>query len=78
MAYSQAQNKANQRYQKKAYDRIYLWIRKGKKGIYGQVAKKRGLSLAGLVTDLLDKAAAEEGLTIPEDTAEDTTEDAEQ
>lgn len=55
MAYTQAHNKANQKYQKKAYDRISLLVRKGKKEEYRQVAQNNGETLMGMITRLLDE-----------------------
>ena len=55
MAYSQAHNKANQKYQLKAYDRLYIRVKKGKKEKYTQLAEKNGESLAGMITRLLDE-----------------------
>lgn len=60
--YSEAHNKANQRYQAKAYDRIYIRVRKGKKEMYEDLARLEGKSLAGLITDLLNQAAEKAGL----------------
>lgn len=55
MPYTQAHNKANQKYQAKAYDRLYIRVRKGKKEKYTELAKQNGESLAGLITRLLDE-----------------------
>ena len=63
--YSEAHNKANQRYQAKAYDRIYIRVRKGKKETYEDLARLEGKSLAGLITDLLNQAAGKAGLMDP-------------
>lgn len=54
MAYTQAHNKANQKYQKKAYDRIYIMVRKGKKEEYKKLAEKNNESLMSMITRLLD------------------------
>ncbi len=42
MAYSKAQNKASQKYQKESYERINLAIPKGTKDYYRQEAIKQG------------------------------------
>lgn len=63
MAYTQAHNKANQRYQLKAYDRLYIRVRKGKKELYTAYAEKHGESLAGIITRLLDTEIAKDGDT---------------
>ena len=55
MAYSPAQNRANQKYQNKAYDRLAVRVKKGKREEYKQAAEKNGESLAGMITRLLDQ-----------------------
>ena len=42
MAYSKAQNKATQKYQKENYERINLAVSKGTKEYYRQEATKQG------------------------------------
>ena len=54
MAYSQAQNRATQKYQLANYERIAVRCRKGKKEIYEQLAKDRGVSLNALILELLE------------------------
>lgn len=54
MAYSQAQNKATQKYQKKVYDSIQFRVPKGKRELYNQYAAQRGLSLAAYITGLIE------------------------
>lgn len=55
MAYTQAHNRANQKYQSKAYDRLAIRVKKGKREEYKQLAEKNGESLAGMITRLLDE-----------------------
>jgi len=47
--YNQAQNRAVQRYKDKAYDRLAVAIKKGKRDEWKAAAADLGLSLAGLV-----------------------------
>lgn len=54
MAYTQAQNKATQRYQKKAYDSIQFRVKKGLRDKYNEYAAKRGLSLAAYISALIE------------------------
>lgn len=54
MAYTQAINKAVQRYSKKNYDTITIRVKKGKRESYNQLAEKRGVSFVKLITDYLD------------------------
>lgn len=54
MAYSQAQNKATQKYIKSNYDRFELVAPKGKKAEYKAEAEKRGLSLNQYVIGLIE------------------------
>lgn len=53
--YSEAQNKATQKYIQKAYDTITTRVPKGMRDVYKAHADRRGVSLNKLVTDLLDK-----------------------
>lgn len=57
--YSQAQNKATQKYIKSHYDTIVLRIPKGKKEEYKTAALKRGLSLSAFIVKSIEKAASE-------------------
>lgn len=62
--YSQAQNKATQRYNAKAYDRVELKLYKGQKEQVKAFAESRGMSLNGYINKLIadDMGAA---LTVP-------------
>ena len=53
--YSEAQNKATQKYIKSAYDTLTIRTRKGKRDIYKAHAENKGTSLNKLILDLLDK-----------------------
>ena len=55
MAYSQAQNKATQKYSAKAYDQIKIVVKKGNREKYNQHAKNCGQSLNALIVDLLEQ-----------------------
>ncbi len=68
--YSEAQNKATQRYQKKAYDSTLLRMYKGQLEQVKAYAEKRGMSLNGYVNKLIaDDMGAE--LTVPSKQQED-------
>ncbi len=54
MAYTQAQNKATQKYQKTHLEQLSIRVPKGKRAEYKALADARGVSLAGLITSLLD------------------------
>lgn len=55
MSYTQAQNKATQKYIKKAYDTFYIRAKKGKKAEYMEAAEKKGMSFNAYVLDLIEK-----------------------
>lgn len=52
--YTQAQNKATQKYQKKAYDSIQFRVKKGLREKYNEYAAKRGLSLSAYIQQLIE------------------------
>lgn len=53
--YTQAQNKATQKYQKKAYDSIQFRVKKGLRDRYNEYAAKRGLSLSAYIQQLIEE-----------------------
>lgn len=53
--YTEAQNKATQKYISKAYDQFSVRVPKGKREIYKAHAEAQGKSLNQLVIELLDK-----------------------
>lgn len=53
--YTQAQNKATQKYQKKAYDSIQFRVKKGLRNKYNEYAAKRGLSLSAYIQQLIEE-----------------------
>ena len=55
MAYSEASKRATIKYQKKAYDRIELKVRKGEKEKIQQRAAALGVSVNGYIWDLICK-----------------------
>lgn len=55
MAYSEAQKRASRKYNEKAYDQLSIRVPKGKRAEYTALAESRGLSLAKLITGLLDE-----------------------
>lgn len=67
MAYSDAQKEATARYNKKAYDRIEIKVKKGRKSIIRAYALNHGKSINQFIVELIEK---EIGTT--EQTKEDT------
>ena len=55
MKYSDAQREATARYNKKAYDRINIIVRKGQRDIIKQYAAKQGKSLNRFVLEAIEK-----------------------
>lgn len=55
MAYSQAQNKATQKYAKKNYDSIQFRVPKGMRDKYNEYAAQRGMSLSAYIQGLIEK-----------------------
>lgn len=47
--YSEAQNKATQKYQQKNLEQIRIWVKKGEKEKYKNFAESDGKSLAELI-----------------------------
>lgn len=60
MAYTQAQNKATQKYSEKAYDQIKIVVPKGTRDKYKQQAESRGMSLNSYIISLLEKDRTED------------------
>lgn len=54
MKYSDAQKEATARYNKKAYDRINIIVRKGQRQIIKDFAAQQGKSLNRFICDLID------------------------
>lgn len=54
MAYSDASKKATIKYQKKAYDRIELKVKKGNKEIITKRAEELGKSVNSYIKDLIN------------------------
>ena len=59
MAFSDAQKEATARYKKKAYDRIEIFVRKGKKQVIKEFAQKQGKSTNKFINEAIEKAMAE-------------------
>ena len=59
MSYSDAQQEATARYNKKAYDRIEIKVKKGRKREIFSYARKRQKSVNQLIVDLIDKEIEE-------------------
>lgn len=60
MAYSDAQKEATARYNKKAYDRIEVKVKKGRKREIFSYARKRKKSVNQFIVDLIDKEMQED------------------
>lgn len=61
MAYSGAQKEATARYNKKAYDRIAVMVKKGRKAEIAAFARRQNKSVNRLIVDLLEEAMKQEG-----------------
>ena len=59
MAYSDAQREATARYNKKAYDKICLVVKKGRRQIIADYAKAQGKSMNKFINEAIDKALEE-------------------
>lgn len=55
MAISEAQKRANRKYNEKAYDRIELKVPKGKKAVIKDFAEKQNKSVNGFVNEAIDE-----------------------
>lgn len=60
MAYSNAQKEATARYNKKAYDRIEIKVKKGRKANITAFAAKRKKSVNQFIVELIDREMAEQ------------------
>ena len=60
MSISDAKRKADTKYRKKAYDQIAIRVPKGKREEWKALADRRGESLAGIITRLLDEELKKE------------------
>ncbi len=61
MPYSDAQKEATARYNKKAYDRIEIKVKKGRKADITAFAQRQDKSVNRMIVDLIDQAMKEEG-----------------
>ncbi len=61
MPYSDAQKEATARYNKKAYDRIEIKVKKGRKADITAFAQRQNKSVNRMIVDLIDQAMKEEG-----------------
>ena len=62
--YTQAQNKATQKYFKENLEIVSFRVRKGKRKAYNDLAKKRETSLSGMLETYLDNECAKENIPI--------------
>lgn len=58
MAYSDAQKEATARYNKKAYDRIEIKVKKGRKASIVAYAAKQKKSVTQFIVELIDREMA--------------------
>lgn len=59
MAYSKAQNKATQKYNAKAYERLMVRVKMGKADEIKAHAESKCMSLNAYINDLIEKDMAE-------------------
>jgi len=59
LGYTEAQRQATARYNKKTYDRIEIFVRKGRKQSIKEFAQKQGLSTNKFINQAIDKAMGE-------------------
>lgn len=62
--YTQAQNKATQKYQKEHLEQVNIKLPKGKRDEYKAFAESQGKSLAGLIVELIEREMQKEGKQI--------------
>ena len=62
--YSQAQNKAVQKYKKINYDQISIRVKKGKREEYNRIAAAAGKSLAALFVELIEDYGRRQNIRI--------------
>ena len=62
LTYTQAQNKATQKYIKANLEQISIRVQKGKREQYNRLAKEMNTSLTKLITEYLDRLASEKGI----------------
>ena len=60
MAYSDAQKEATARYNKKAYDRIEIKVRKGRKNEISAYAASQNKSMNQFIVDLIEREMKKE------------------
>lgn len=59
VGYTEAQKEATARYNKKAYDKICLFVKKGKRQVIKDFAAAHGKSMNGFINEAIDKAMEE-------------------
>ena len=50
-----ARTKANRKYNEKAYDRLYPYVKKGRKVVYEEAARAAGMSLNDYITTAIEE-----------------------
>lgn len=61
--YSQAQNKATQKYQAENLEQVRFWVRKGERAIIQEEAELQGMSLAQYMIQAVNSHAGRELIT---------------
>ena len=52
--YTEARNKASQRYQQKNLEQVRFWVKKGKLAEYKAKAESKGMSLTAYIVSLIE------------------------
>ena len=60
--YNEAQNKATQKYLKNNMEQVRMWVKKGEKDRYKQLAAAAGMSLAEFLKQAVEEYALNHGL----------------
>lgn len=55
-----ARTKANRKYNEKAYERLYPYVKKGRKAVYEAAAEKAGMTLNEFIVEALDEKVEKE------------------
>ena len=62
--YTQAQNRATQKYQKENLEIVSFRVKKGKRNAYNELAKVRNVHLSNLLESYLDQECEKENIPI--------------
>ncbi len=53
--YTEARNKASQKYQQKNLEQVRFWVKKGKRDEYKAKAEAKGMSLTAYIVSLIER-----------------------